>query len=177
MKRADLDDRVTTLAVAFDRSFAAPPPTTADGREHDMLAIAVAGEPYAIPLAAIDELVSDRPVTRLVGAVPGLLGIAGLRGALIPVFDLAALLGRDERVPPRWMIVTRGASPLALAFAHLDGHLRVPVAAIAADATAGDHRHVRDVVRTGGELRPIVHLPSILETLHAAAGGPSGATR
>jgi chemotaxis signal transduction protein len=170
------DGRVTALATAFDGSFARAPDST-ESAEEDMLAIAIAGEPYAVRLAAIDELVSDRPVTRLVGAVPGLLGVAGLRGALIPVFDLAALLGRHDPVPPRWMVVTRGASPLALAFVHLDGHIRVPSAAIAADTSAGDRRHVRDVLRLGSELRPIVHLPSILDTLAAAVGDSQGATR
>ena len=168
-----MTSRAGSLREAFDRAFAVAPRIHDDNRE-DLLGIAIAGEPYALRLSAVAELVAGRPVTRLVGGAPGLLGIAGLRGALVPVFDLAALLGRDDRVPPRWLALTTGEPRVALAFAQLDGHLRVPREAIAADADAGARRHVRDVVRTGDLLRPIVHVASILDTLaaHAAASPP-----
>jgi purine-binding chemotaxis protein CheW len=164
--------RAAGLREAFDRSFAAAPQLHDDDRE-DLLGIAVAGEPYALRLSAVAELVSGRAVTRLVGGAPGLLGIAGLRGALVPVFDLAGLLGRDDRVPPRWLALTSGEPRVALAFAQLDGHLRVARDAIAADADGGGRRHVQGVVRAGDALRPIVHVASILATLAAHAASSS----
>lgn len=161
MTRAAADE----LARAFDADFARAPEVRAADSE-DLLAIRVAGEPCALIRGELTGLFADRPVTPLPGAAPGLLGISGFRGALVPVYDLRSVIGGAVGgAPPRWL-VTAAAAPVALAFDGFDAFLRVPRTAIAGHA-AGDH--ARRAVRCDGELRPILDLASIVDAIRARA--------
>ena len=155
------------LARAFDADFArAAAVRTADSE--DLLAIRVGGDPYALVRGELAGLFADKAVTPLPGAAPGLLGISGFRGAVVPVYDLrSAIGGIPPAEPPRWL-VTAAAAPVALAFDRFEAFLRVPRDAIASHAgTAAGH--VRRAMRHAGELRPILDLASIVEAIRARA--------
>jgi purine-binding chemotaxis protein CheW len=49
---------------------------------------------YACTLESVREVIPFRPVTRLPGAPPHVLGIINLRGALVTVIDLSIRLGQ-----------------------------------------------------------------------------------
>jgi purine-binding chemotaxis protein CheW len=157
-------DRVARLRDPFDRSFAEARPPDPPAAEN-LLAIRLGLEPYALRLSEIVGLFADRKITRLPGGAPELLGIAGFRGAIVPVYDLPALLGHRAEEAVRWLVIAASES-LAFAFAALDGHLRVPLDAIVPHE-AGEHpgRYVRDFARTPDLARPIVHLPSVLDAV------------
>ncbi len=163
-----LAGRAAALRRAFDRSFAEAPSAGPTLME-DLLAIRVAGDPYAVRLAEISGLFADKRVTQLPGPLPELLGIAGFRGMIAPVYDLRALLGHPGGGAPRWLVLA-AAMPVALAFDALDGHLRVPREAIVANADPG----VRSEVVSCEVVRPIVDIPSLLETLARRAREAAG---
>lgn len=48
---------------------------------------------YGVPLDRVGEIISPRPFTRLPGAGPEVCGLAGVRGRVVTVFDLGAVLG------------------------------------------------------------------------------------
>jgi purine-binding chemotaxis protein CheW len=153
-------NRLATLRVEFDRSFAEP--LRRSDTEHDeLLAIRAGGRPYVIRLAQTAGLYPDRPVTPLPGPLPALLGLAGFGGAIVPVYDLAALLGHAVPERPHWLVLAAGGPPLALAFHELDGHVRVPSSAIVAESHAG-----------AGSVRGMVTLPAAGEGRRA---GPAAA--
>jgi purine-binding chemotaxis protein CheW len=149
------------LRLAFDRSFAKPrDPPPEPGR--DLLVIRLAQASYAMPLAGLAGVFHDRQVTSLPGAAPGLLGIAGFRGALVPVYDLRALLGLAAGPAGQWLALATGAGQgsIALAFDQLLGHLRMPRSAFAPRDGGTDGR-IREVVRTATGPIPVVE-PSAL---------------
>src|SRR5262245_52379841 len=162
----ELHGRAGDLRRAFDAAFAAPPPAPATPTV-DLLAIQVGGSPYAIRLAEVAGLFAGRKVSPLPGAVHGLLGIAGLRGSLLPVYDLGVLLGQAPCTAPRWLAVA-GKKPVAVAFEAVDGHFRLGRDAIAEEASAEGHRHVREIAR-GPVPRPVVRLASVLEDIERRA--------
>lgn len=168
-------DRAAALRHAFDRSFAEPPPPAATACE-DLLAIRVAGEPYALRLRDITGLLTTRKVVPVPAATPHLLGLAGVRGDLVPVFDLGALLGRGALAePPRWLALCGVDDRIALAFAEFEGHLRVPQDALRPqDPRDAGPRHVEGVVRTDLGARPVVAVPQVLTTIRnrRARAGP-----
>jgi purine-binding chemotaxis protein CheW len=167
--RAGVIERATELRQAFDRSFAETPVARATELD-DLLDIRVALDPYAIHLDQVIGVFADKPVTALPGSFPELLGIAGFRGAIIPVYDLRTLLGYPRGGSQRWLILTAGETRIALAFDQFEGHTRVARTAIAQDSGGETQRHhVREVVRTAEFIRPIVHLPSILEAIRKRA--------
>lgn len=154
-------ERAAALRRSFDRSFADAPRLERPQVE-DLLGIGIRGDPYAVRVADIVALVADKPVTTLPGPLPELAGIAGFRGATVPIYDLGALLGYSERGALRWLVIL-AAQPLGLAFDRFDGHLRVARDAIVAEQTsATPRRHVREVIRTGDVGRPIVDVVSLL---------------
>ena len=57
-----------------------------------MICIEVAGAAYAIPVAEVQEVIDYRPPTRVFHAPPALAGIFSLRGEVLPILELAALL-------------------------------------------------------------------------------------
>ncbi|HEX3861006.1 MAG TPA: chemotaxis protein CheW [Stellaceae bacterium] len=161
---AAVTDTAAALRQAFDRSFAEARPAAPPAVE-ELLAITLGDEPYALRLSEIDEILAARRITRLPGGGTALLGIAGCRGTIVPVYDLRALLGCGRAGPARWFAMTADAT-LAFAFETLAAHLRVPHDAFVAHQTDARQRTpVRDFVRLDDELRPIVHLPSLIEAL------------
>jgi chemotaxis signal transduction protein len=156
------------LRQEFDTAFSRPPPAQADPAE-DHLAIRLGPDAHAVALAEIAALAPLRALARLPGPLPELLGVAGWRGTIRPVYDLAALLGYAPASAPRWL-VWAAVAPVGLAFETLEGHLRVPCTARARpDGDQPARRHVHAVLHTGGGVRPVVALVSVLEALRAAA--------
>ncbi len=162
-----LPARADELRRAFDRSFAeAPRPDTA--AFEDLLLIRVANDPYALRLAECAGLFADRKVTPLPTRVPELLGLAGFRGSLTPVYDLRGLLGYPRGGAPRWLVSTAGGAGVALAFDRFEGHARVGGDALVAD-DAPAQRHAGYVAHLPDGARPVLRVASILEAIEARA--------
>lgn len=161
MSRAPkLSRQAAALKKSFDAGFAQPrqqPQTDS----LDLLAVRLAGEPWAIPLSAMAGLYSDKKITPLPGNTPGLLGLAGFRGTLVPVYDLAARIGLAPAAAPRWLVLAKERR-IALAFADLDGHLRAAAKDIA-PAPPGGSAFTGGFVTAAGASRPVLHLPAVLD--------------
>ena len=161
-------DRVTELREAFDRSFAQAPSIEAAAVEN-LLAIKVGADPYVLRMSEVSGLFADKKVTRLPSPVSELSGIAGFRGAVLPVYDLAMLLGYPRATSPRWLVVI-AVTPVALAFDTFDGYLNARDAVIVPEAQPEKHdRHVREVVQTIDLVRPLISLASVLEWIRSRA--------
>lgn len=157
------EQRLEELRHAFDNSFALPPPSTEDDLV-DLLAVTADGEALAVPLNAMAGLTADRAVTPVPGSPPNLLGVAGLRGHLVPVYDLARIRKPGgARKTGRWMVLAAGAPAFAVAVDRVDCHLRVPRNAIAAPADGA----ATAVVHTADGPRPVVDLTAVRNQLTA----------
>jgi purine-binding chemotaxis protein CheW len=77
----------------------------------------VAGRRYALPAETIAEVIPVPPVARLPRSPKCLMGLANLRGTVIPVIDMRVLLRREIVVRDQTAraIVLAGATPVALA--------------------------------------------------------------
>jgi chemotaxis signal transduction protein len=163
--------RAAELRQAFDRSFALPPPQAVQEPE-DLLAIRVAGDLYAIRIAEIVGIVAGRTVTPIPAAASHLLGLAAIRGEIVPVFGLASILGyRLALDSPRWMILCAGEETIALAFADFEGYLRLPKFAVYVDENPGNtRRHVSHVARTAQGVRAVISVPLVLADIQNQVG-------
>jgi len=155
----------TALRRAFDRSFAVAASLQAQ-RLEQILAIRVGSDPYALRVSEIAGLHVDVEIVPVPGPVPQLLGIVGLRGTLLPVYDLAALLRHLPASRPRWLVLMRMPQPVGFAFDTFEAHLQMPDATIADGAgEAPPTAFLRGMVRAAGALRPIIHLTSLVESI------------
>lgn len=79
---------------------------------------AVASEEYAVESRYVREVINPPPITRVPRGPAHLRGITAVRGELLPVFDMAVLLGlpsRDRREVAILMILANGDAPCAVA--------------------------------------------------------------
>jgi chemotaxis signal transduction protein len=154
--------RVETLRRDFDAGFAKEP-SGAIVETCDVLAIRVAGEPYAILVEDISELAQGRKIVPLPSRRPDVMGVAAIRGTLVSVHGLASLLGHgsdDARVS--WLAVCLRAEGIALAFGRLERLHRVRTG----EVSRGDGSSVvQGAVRIDGQSRPIVNVRSIVGTI------------
>lgn len=145
-------------------------------RHEGVLEIDLDGTRCGIRLSEIAGLFSGVVITPLPTSVPELLGIGSSRGAILPVYDLAAIVGfrADERTAheSRWL-VTANAAFVGLAFRSFEGHLRVETDSVL-PYTSGDtaSSHVHEGVRTGNRTLPIVSLRSVLAAISVLASEP-----
>jgi chemotaxis signal transduction protein len=162
------------MRVAFDMAFAAPAIRRQEGID-PFLAVRLGGDPYAVRLFAIAGFAPARTIVAFPGAPPAMLGLAGLRGSLVPVYDLATLLGYPpERTPLRWFLVCGTADVVAFAFAELEGHLQVVASESTSNAEGAiARRHVRQVLHVPDGARAIIDVPSLIEVVEKAASPPA----
>lgn len=129
-----------------------PAPHTAALATVDLACFELALRSWAVPIARVREILATPAITALPDAPACVEGVMALRGTLIPVVDLAGLVGDAARVPSsgsRTVVVE--ACGLVLAF-RVDRATQV----LAADAAAteilppaepGGHRIVGAIVR------------------------------
>jgi chemotaxis signal transduction protein len=162
-----LAERAAELRSDFDRSFAVP--LRADVvQKLDLLAIRVGPEFCALRLSDVAGLFADRKITPVPGNNAGLLGIAGFRGQVLPVYSLPILLGHSGAQTPRWLVIA-AAAPVAFAFDTFEGHLRASSGAILPQQTDVKNRaYAREFLRTADVVRSVLHLPSVIAALGAA---------
>jgi purine-binding chemotaxis protein CheW len=158
--------RAAELRLAFDAAFAVPVRLDTTVKE-DLLAVRVGTQAFAIRLSEITGLFADKKVTPVPGGHPALRGVAGFRGAIVPVYDLQTLLGHGNAQTPRWLVVA-AAAPVALAFEAFEGQLRVSRDAILPQASRREARScTREFVGASNFVGPIMHLPSVLDAITA----------
>ncbi len=167
--------KAAELRNAFDRARAIPSSSGAEEQTEDLLAIRVSQDAYAIRVREISGLVTDRKIVAFPTPIPELLGVAGIRGALIPVYSLAALLGyRAEPELARWLALCGTEEPVAIAFSDLEGYVRVPLAQLhSAEQKAVARTHVEHVLRATDMVRAVVSIPLIREAIQRRCGNNS----
>jgi chemotaxis signal transduction protein len=158
-----ISERAVALRHEFDRAFAEAP-RAKRAVWHDLIAIRAGVKPYLLRLAEIVALFADKKVTRVPGGAAALLGLAGLRGALVPVYGLRTLLGDPSPSIPRWIVIAAKA-PVGFAFDAFEGQLRVAAEAIVPQPGDAKTGFTPDFIRAEGALRPIVQLSSLLDAI------------
>lgn len=157
------------LRRAFDEAFAAP---VVDQPEDSatLIAIRVAGQPFALRATEIAALAKRGRIVPAPSRVAELLGLAGIRGELVPVYDLAALLGLSRNGEPQWLALTHQEAQLALAFDTIESLVEIRETDLFTDDTCPSGSHVLQLVRIGAETRAVVDIAAVVETIRQHAG-------
>jgi purine-binding chemotaxis protein CheW len=167
--------KVVELRSVFDQARAAPSSSVTDVQTENLLAIRVSRDAYAIKLTELSGLATDRKIVAFPSPISELLGVAGIRGALVPVYSLGALLGYGiEAGQVRWLALCGTEEPFALAFSDFEGFVRIPRAQLySAEQKDVKRTHVTHVARATGMVRAVVSIPLIRETIQGRCGSNS----
>ena len=162
------EQRLAHLRRVFDESFAEP----AETETEDLLAliaIRLSGEALVLRADQITGIARLRRVTPAPSCIPELIGLAGMRGTLLPVFSLAALLGLARSEECSWVALAHRESPVGLAFDEFEGQIETRPACLYDDASAPARRHVRQLAQFGSAVRAVVDVASVVEAIRLAA--------
>jgi purine-binding chemotaxis protein CheW len=158
-----VSDGAAELRRAFDELFARAP-AGATVKAEELLVVQLGVDRYLLPLADLAGLVADRRLVALPTATPAFRGVVGVRGAIVPAWDLGTLLGypATER-SPKWLAITK-TPRIGLAFTSFGGQLKRPSSA-GSSADRHDDAHVREAVRIEGIVYRIIDVRSILAAI------------
>jgi chemotaxis signal transduction protein len=120
-------------------------------------------------------LANDRKIVALPSATRELIGIAGIRGALIPVYSIAALLGYSaDGVPGRWLALCGTEETFGLAFSQFEGCVMVPSSQVyAVERKDEAQAAAKRVVHTAGAVRAVISMSVIREAIQKRCGEQS----
>jgi purine-binding chemotaxis protein CheW len=154
------------LRAAFDAAFTRPAGAQAP-QAVAVLALRAGGAPVAVRVLETAGIMAARVIVPVPSPRPELLGVAGIRGAVVPIYSLARLLGRAEDGAPRWVVLAAaGAERVGLAVAVFERHLVVPAADVRPAAHPGAaERHAPEVLHLGGEVTPVLSVPSLVHAI------------
>jgi chemotaxis signal transduction protein len=157
---ADFTERLRELRRVFDEGFASPPQATIE-RGSAYLEVGTGENRVLVDLEEVAVMEVRRKIVSLPGTRRAFLGLAGIRGKLVPVFDLGQLLGYETSSGAgAWVLVSRSDRPLGLAVESFHG-LREVRPEERRPAESLQTRHFSAVV-PGDWLRPVLNMASLL---------------
>jgi purine-binding chemotaxis protein CheW len=132
----------------------------------ELLAFELAGDPYAVPVERVREIVRLRPITPMPRVPEAVLGVIVLRGEVIEVIDLRRRLSMPGVEPTRRsrIIVLHGEDGCVagLLVDAVNQVLRLPEDAIAPSAQ-GDSEAVEALYARGEEFVSLIDLEKVLD--------------
>jgi chemotaxis signal transduction protein len=141
------------LRQEFDLGFAQPE-NLLTVRPESMLALRFDTAPYALALVEIAELQRTPEILAVPSTTPSFLGLIAVRGALLPAYDLGAMLGHSRAESQAWMLLVRMPHAIAFVFDEFEGHRHI---------AAGDR--AGEAVRDAEGWRPLIRLSSLIQIL------------
>ena len=92
---------------------------------HQLVVFSLGSEEYALPIGAVHEIIRFSEPRSVASEVPWIRGVIGLRGKIIPIFDLASRMGLEPSEPGKIVIVSSGAGQVGVMVGEVDEVLTV----------------------------------------------------
>ena len=121
----------------------------------------VASEAYAMPVEHVLEVADLGDVAPVPGSRPEMLGVRNMRGQILPVVDLALLLGIPRGAPPgRLLVAEAGGHQAGFAIDEVSmvGDLADPAEETESDLLVG-------ATLAGGDLIGVIDVPRVFASL------------
>lgn len=124
-----LEQKLEELKSSFDCAFqeAILPPT---GDFLHLLMVRVATATFALDVAELAGVVPAPKIVPIPAQAHGLLGLAGIKARLVPVYSLACLVGAKDVGAARWIALCGHDDRIGLAFTELERVHIVPRSAV-----------------------------------------------
>ena len=87
-----------------------------EATSQQLVVFSLASEEYALPIGTVHEIIRYSEPRALASELPWIRGVIGLRGKIIPIFDLAARMGLAPAggEPGKIVIVSTGAGQVGV---------------------------------------------------------------
>jgi purine-binding chemotaxis protein CheW len=92
----------------------------ANDHSRQVVVFSLGGEQYALPIAAVSEIIRYTPPRSILSQDPYTQGVIGLRGKIVPVYDLAARIGVPASAAGKIIIVDDHGHPVGVTVDEVD---------------------------------------------------------
>lgn len=168
-------EQLARMRLAFDRDFESVRASAVEETE-PYVVVRVGGERVALRVAALSSIEVGARVMPVPLDLPVLMGLAGVRSVLVPVYRLATLIGVATSGETQQVIaVCRAPSPVGLALDGLVGQVEAPRSARQPAGPAA-RKHVAELLQTEDGFQPIVDVSSVILELERLASGRRAAS-
>ena len=167
------------LREAFDLGFTKAP-TVFPERRIGLILIRVGGAPMALRMDEVAGLARQRKVVGVAGSVsPGLRGLAGIRGQLLVVYSLGAIVdgasSSSAYEPEDWLAMCARDRSVALSFGQFEGYREVRATDLhELGAREAPIRHAGALLRDVQGSRTVVSVLSVIEKLRGIVPAVTG---
>ena len=118
---------------------------------HQLVVFSLGNEEYALPIGAVHEIIRFSEPRSVASEVPWIRGVIGLRGKIIPIFDLAARMGLPPGSPGKIVIVSDGSGQVGVTVDEVEEVLTVASEQLEEIPTA-DRESIEAIARIGDRL-------------------------
>jgi purine-binding chemotaxis protein CheW len=122
----------------------------ADTGSQQLVVFSLGSEEYALPIGAVHEIIRHTEPRAVASRVAWIRGVIGLRGKIIPVYDLAARMG-IEGTPGKIVIVESGSGQVGVMVDDVEEVLTVSADQLEAVPTA-DREAIAAIAKVGDRL-------------------------
>jgi len=169
------------LRAEFDQSFTLAPAEPATD-EREFVIVKAGGTSFALPVTGLSGIERQKVIVPVPSKLPALLGLAGVRNGIVPVFSLAKVLGivdsglREEELIALIKVTDTDGSNISaeqlvgLAFDEVVQFARVSGLQIFAGSSSQD-----TTLEYEEQLHTIVDLPTLIAQLTSSAPSRSAA--
>jgi purine-binding chemotaxis protein CheW len=118
---------------------------------HQLVVFSLGNEEYALPIGAVHEIIRFSEPRSVASEVPWIRGVIGLRGKIIPIFDLAARMGLPPSSPGKIVIVSDGSGQVGVMVDEVEEVLTVAGDQLE-DVPTADRESIAAIARIGDRL-------------------------
>jgi chemotaxis signal transduction protein len=173
MSESARNETAVKLRREFDAAFARAFVLEPDASEH-LLLVRAGERQLAVRAREIAGIMRCPPSAALPSRNPALGGLVGVRGTLVAVYSVSALLGElSGRVASGWIVLCDVDRSAALSFDELAGYERVAVDEIRSPRQPNRGGSASGIEHLRGADRTVLSLPRLLERIRRDSGaGP-----
>jgi purine-binding chemotaxis protein CheW len=124
-----------------------------DFTSHQLVVFSLGGEEYALPIGAVHEIIRYTEPRSVASDQPWIHGVIGLRGKIIPIYDLAARMGLPAPLQElgKIVIVETGTGQAGVVVGDVEEVLTVTEDQLEAVPTAGNAA-IQSIAKIGDRL-------------------------
>ncbi len=123
----------------------------ADNTSKQLVVFSLGAEEYALPIGSVHEIIRYTEPRSVASDAKWIRGVIGLRGKIIPIYDLAARMGVDASEPGKIVIVETGASQVGVMVDQVDEVLTVETSQLEEVPTAS-RESIEAIAKIGDRL-------------------------
>lgn len=126
--------------------------TVATSTTQQLVVFSLGSEEYALPISTVHEIIRFTEPRSVVSDVPWVRGVIGLRGKIIPIYDLGARLGLQVGTTPgKIVIVESGSEQVGVMVDEVEEVLTVSSAQLE-DVAAASRESIQSVAKIDDRL-------------------------